>query len=209
MREIEINLDDAIGVEVMLSRTNDDLALRKAYDQTVEAYGCNIIRHTLLIQLAMALVRMHDPGTGNKASLPHLFELLSDRGVVAEFRQDARGWHHDLAGLDDSSEQTVVDAIRGARSKWQEIKKGKPIERLRVHRHRYIAHTLIEMPETERAVCNDIFKLLNDTTPIVEKLLLGLLGRAVDFDDIRRIRCKHADAFWSSAVAGVSANRTL
>ena len=191
------NLDDAIAIEAMLNRTNDK-AFRDAYAQTVEAYGCNIVRHTLLMQLAMTLVRMHDPGRAKRAALPHLFALLNDKGVIAESRRD-------MPDMADRGEQAAVEAIRSARSQWRKIESGKSLERLREHRHRYLAHTLVEMPETDDAMCDDVFKLLQGTTPIVQKLALGMLGKDVNVDKVRRIRRKQANAFWSSAVAGMEA----
>ena len=64
------------------------------------------------------------------------------------------------------------------------------------------------MPEEEKAVCDDAYKLLEDTTPIVEKLLFGLLGRPEGFADKRESGRKHAQAFWSRATAGVETSRS-
>ena len=205
--KIEANLEDAIAIEAMLSWSIDDPAVSRAYDQTPAVFGCNLIRHTLLIQLAMVMMRIHDPGARNRASLPHLFELLQDRDVKAEFRKDARVWHPDELDLADVSEQKVVEAIGDAQTRWEAIKKQDPIKRLRTHRDRYMAHSLIEMSDVERAVCDDAYKLLEDTTPIVEKLLLGLLGKSEGFADRRETRRKHAQAFWSKAATGVETSR--
>ena len=207
IRKIEVNLEDAIAIEAMLSWSNDDPAVWRAYDQTPAVFGCNLIRHNLLIQLALVLMRIHDAGAGNKASLSHLFELLQDRGVMAEFRRDARAWHPDELDLANSSEQMAVEAISDAQARWKMVKKQEPSMRLRSHRNRYIAHSLIEMSIEEKAVCNDAYKLLEDTTPIVEKLLLGLLGRPEGFGNRRETRRKHAEAFWSRATAGVETSR--
>ncbi len=207
IRKIEANLEDAIAIEAMLSRSNDDPAVWRAYNQTPAVHGCNLVRHTLLIQLALVMMRITDPGAGKKASLPHLFELLQDRDVRAEFRRDARAWHSDDLRLADDSEQKVVKAIGDAHTRWKAVKEQEPNKRLRRHRSRYIAHSLIEMSDEEKAVCNDAYKLLEDTTPIVEKLLLGLLGRSEGFADRRETRRKHAEAFWSRATAEVETSR--
>ena len=207
IRKIEANLEDAIAIEAMLSWSNDDPAVWRAYDQTPAVFGCNLIRHNLLIQLALVMMRIHDPGAGNKAALPHLFKLLRDRDVRAEIRRDARAWHPDELDLADNSEQTAVEAISDAQTRWEVVKEQEPNKRLRRHRSRYIAHSLIEMSDEEKAVCNDAYKLLEDTTPIVEKLLLGLLGRSEGFADRRETRRKHAEAFWSRATAGVETSR--
>ena len=55
IRSLEVNLYNAISLEAMLSRANDDPALREAYDHTYEAHGINIIHHTLIDQLIMTL----------------------------------------------------------------------------------------------------------------------------------------------------------
>ena len=207
VRKLEANLDDAIAIEAMLSWSNNSSTMRKAYDQTPAVHGCNLIRHTLLIQLALVLMRVHDPGVGNKASLPHVFELLQGRDVMAEFRREARGWHPDMLDLADDSEQRAVAAIREAQARWETVKEQEPNKRLRKHRNRYIAHSLFEMSDEEKAVCNDAYQLLEDTTPIVEKLLLGVLGKNVGFAERRKTRLEHAGAFWSSAIAGMEASR--
>ena len=63
------------------------------------------------------------------------------------------------------------------------------------------------MPDKEKAVCNDAYGLLKNTTPIVEKLLLGLLGKTLSFADAQRVRRKHAEAFWNRATAGVETDQ--
>jgi hypothetical protein len=63
------------------------------------------------------------------------------------------------------------------------------------------------MSDEEKAVCNDAYELLANTTPIVEKLLLGLLGRSEGFTDKQKIRRKQAEAFWSRATAGVETSQ--
>ena len=63
------------------------------------------------------------------------------------------------------------------------------------------------MAGDDKALCNDAYKLLEDTTPIVEKLLLGLLGRSEGFADRRETRRKHAQAFWNRAAAGAETIR--
>ena len=44
---LTVNLYNAIAIEAMLSRSNDDPALREAYDHTYEAHGLNILHHAL------------------------------------------------------------------------------------------------------------------------------------------------------------------
>ena len=207
IRKIEANLEYAIAIEAILSWSINDPAVSKAYNLTPAVFGCNLIRHNLLIQLALVTIRIHDPGTGNRASLAHLFELLKDRDVRAEFRGDARAWYSDDLDLADDSEQKVVTAIGDAQTRWEVIKKQDPLKRLRRHRDRYMAHSLIEMPDVERAMCDDAYKLLEGTTPVVEKLLLGLLGRSEGFAGRRETRRKHAEAFWRRASAGVETSR--
>ncbi len=209
IRVIKSNIEDAIAIEAMLSWSNDDPAVRRAYNQNPAVYGCNLIRHTMLIQLALVMMRIHYPGTRNTAALPHLFKLLQDQDVRAEFCRDARAWHPIELDLAESSEQTAVEAISDAQARWEVIKGQEPNKRLRKHRTHYIAHSLIEMSDEEKAVCDDAYKLLEDTTPIVEKLQLGLLGRSEGFANIRETRRKQAEAFWSSAVAGVETSRRL
>ena len=104
-----------------------------------------------------------------------------------------------------SGEQEAVEAISDARAQWKIVKEQGPNKRLRTHRDRYIAHTLIEMSDEEKAVCNDAFELLKDTTYIVQKLLQGVLGKPVDFVKIREIKLRDADAFWSRATVGAEA----
>ena len=186
------NLEDAIETEAVFNRANNDSALHEAYRQTPAEPVYRLVRNTLLMQLAMTLVRMHDRSARNRASLPHVFELLKDQDVMAAF----------------SGEQTVVEAICGAREKWLEIKECEPLKRLREHRHRHLAHTLFEMPDTEFPVINDAFKLLDDTKPIVAKLALGVPGRAdYDLEQLRERWWMCADKFWSAAVAGMKASK--
>ena len=204
---LERNLDDAIAIRAMFDRANSDPALHDAYRNTYAAHGCELVRSALLTQLAMTLVRMHDPPGRNRGSLPQVFALLKDRHVMAEFREEARHWGPDAMGMEYDNEQAVVDAIRTARKKWWTIKGGKPLKRLREHRDRYLAHTLVEMPETERALINDIYRLFDGTRPIVIKIVFGVSGLVLNPEDMNGIRWKYADAFWSAAVAGMEASR--
>ena len=146
---LTVNLYNAITIEAMLSRANDDPALREAYDHTYEVHGFNVIHHTLIDQLIMTLMRMHDPGRSNEASLHRIFGLLDDKDVMAVFRAEARGWQADMLDLADSNEQSIVDAVHDSRSRWAEITAGAPIKRLREYRNRHLAHSLIEKPETD------------------------------------------------------------
>ena len=192
VRALLRNLEDAIETEAVFNRANNDSALHEAYRQTPAAPVYNLVRATLLMQLAMTLVRMHDRPARNRASLPHVFELLEDQDVMAAF----------------SGEQTVVETICGAREKWLEIKECEPLKRLREHRHRNIAHTLFDMPDTEIPVINDAFELLDGTKPIVAKLVLGVLGGAdYDLEQLRETWWGYADEFWSTAVAGMKASK--
>lgn len=186
------NLDDAIATEAMFNRTKNDLALRKAYQETLAANACNFVRTTLLIQLAMILVRVHDLPARNRGSLPRIFELLEDQDVMAAF----------------SGEQTVVEAICGARKKWLEIKECETLKQLRKHRNKYFAHILMDRPDMEGPLINKVFKLLDDTKPIVAKLALGVPGGAnYNLEQRYKTWWRYADEFWSAAVAGMKASK--
>ena len=186
------NLEDAIETEAVFNRANNDSALHEAYRQTPAEPVYRLVRNTLLMQLALTLVRMHDRRTRNRASLPHVFELLEDQDVMAAF----------------SGEQTVAEAICGARKKWLEIKECETLKQLRKHRNKYFAHILMDRPDMEGPVINKVFKLLDDTKPIVAKLALGVPGRAdYDLEQLRERWWMCADKFWSAAVAGMKASK--
>lgn len=204
---LQRNLDDAIAIRAMFDRANNDPALHDAYRKTYAAHGCNLVRSTLFMQLALTLVRMHDPPGRDRGSLPQVFALLKDRHVMAEIREEARHWPPDASGMAYDSEEAAVEAIRTARKKWRAINRGKPLKRLREHRHRYLAHTLVEMPETESPMINDVYKLFDGTKPIVTNVVHGVLGLVLDPEGVSRIRWKYADEFWSRAIAGMAASR--
>ena len=207
IRSLERDLYNAIALEAILSRANDDTALHEAYNHTYEVHGLNIIHHTLINELIMTLMRMHDPGAGNRASLDHLFGLLDDETVMAVFRQEARDWLPGILDLADDSERAVVDAVGEARSAWKALMKRELVERLREYRNRHLAHSLIEMPDADRPIYNDMLELLDGTSQIVKRLLLAVTGKSVDVDEVREVRRTYADAFWGTAVAGVLASK--
>jgi hypothetical protein len=69
------------------------------------------------------------------------------------------------------------------------------------YRDRFIAHSLTS-PPAYRAVDNDIFTLLDETVPLVEKAYPTVLGHRFDVAVWRQVNAEYARRFWASVRAG-------
>lgn len=207
--------ENAQALHAMLVRANNGPELRKEFDKTYEANGLNIITHALMNQLILTLTKMHDSyaptdaRTSNRASLPHIGHLLSDRGVAGALIEEARDWH---PGLDreDANERLVRERIAriltrigsfssGARLRW--------LKTLRGHRNEHLAHLLFGLTPTERAKFGYIGFLLKATTPIIEDLKLAVHGESYDAGDAAEAHEQIADAFWQPVILGMQTQR--
>lgn len=200
---LDENLHNAIALEAMFWRGNDP-ATCDAFNNTLEAHGFEVGQHALLDQLILTLMRIHDPKGRDRASIPHLRDLLEDQAVVDDFRQQARSWHPNRPRSADNSERAAIKAIDQARKSYQQLDGNKITKALRNYRNEYLAHSLIDMKEREKARYGHVSKLLWQTAPIVQSLRLGLTGHHMDVVEIREAWKDRADAFWRMVMRGMA-----
>jgi hypothetical protein len=156
IRRLNANLQQALGLEAMLRRANDDQILQKKFANTYEGHGMSLVQHTLMLQLIMSVMRMHDRGATDRASLARLFELLNDKAVVRTFVDRARKWTPDSQRWASQHAHFVAKKTYKAKIRYERLAADadggkKWMETLRRYRDHHVAHSLVLVDAGEPA----------------------------------------------------------
>ncbi len=194
--DVSNDLGYAIRLREML-RALDQIAV-PVFDGKLEVHGLNLIAGTIIESLIMALMRMHDPRSSDRASLPHIFHILETKEVVAEFGRQARSW----PGNSDFNERIALEKIGCVQELYDAFNEAEKIERLRKFRDIHIAHTLVGVKE-KPTYYSYVYDTLEETIPIVEKLRLALTGHNMNVAEMNEYKIKEAELFWQGVLRGM------
>ena len=89
---LEQNLRGSIAHDALLRRINEQPDIIPTFNNTVEGHGFGVVQHGLIELFILGLTRCYDQRASNRASLPHLIELLKNPAAVDRLALDAREW---------------------------------------------------------------------------------------------------------------------
>jgi hypothetical protein len=149
-----------------------------------------LIRAALLQRLLMTVTRHHDTA-GDVDSLPTLFRLL------------------DEADLQKALVSPELDEpMTFARNRWVALKDDPRVNRLRLFRNRFLAHSISQKWEFERPVFEDVTSTAVDTFAIVEALGVATATAPI-FKHGSQIWRQRSEEFWLRLTRGAMSNSTL
>jgi hypothetical protein len=187
----------AILCRTMLDAANSDKRLLSAFQDTVEAQAFVVVRFSLMQSLLMQTARCWDRKKDDRASLPHLADLLQAPGAVNALAERAAGRS---PGMDHGFRDRLAELRRDIR-KHSFGEREKRRRRVFGYRDHLIAHSLTS-PPAYRAVDDDVFTLLDETVPLVEKAYSTVLGHRFQVAEWHRVNAEYARRFWASVRAG-------
>ena len=207
VKALRQNAHDAIALQAMLSGINDNEPFRSLFNNTYEGHGLNTVYHALLRQLVVALTRIYDPPTKNRASLPRLMQLLEERPLVGLFVELARRWIIGIDRLEKINAYRAAKAILRARRRYKrlvESDEGKTwLRTLKEFRDHHLVHSLFNLNEGDRVQYGYIGDLLDRTMPIIDDLQFGIEGVNRDRNEDRAEEQARAESFWKVVANGM------
>ncbi|MCZ6774363.1 MAG: hypothetical protein O7G83_20590 [Proteobacteria bacterium] len=192
-REISERLD----VEIRHSIALNALHLRGAFqsdvpdvfDDSLEAWGYNLVVFALHAELIMALTRIFDV-MENTASLPMLMEILRDTQVVEALCADAR---NNVPG------DAIRQIIKEAHEDLARLRNSHQLARVKTIRNKMLAHLARDWEKSQRAQNRHTIELVEMTFPTIEKLNLALRGENLSYRETASNEEVYADNFWRRA----------
>jgi hypothetical protein len=191
----------AVALQAMFDRCADKADVIEALNNTVEAHGFTIVREALFQNLLMSLMRVHDSGRPDTASLDNLmsivadwrvrsalidrtvkiyrerpFHLISNPGESPQAYGERREIHQTI-----HNERAEEEGIRRARlldeaiERFEQLKSAAYRTALKKLRNWQLAHTSLEERD-HKAKYGYERLLLEATIPVFEKLALAAIG---------------------------------
>jgi hypothetical protein len=216
---LKADVERALVLAAMVRRANSQVFVA-TFKNTHEAHGLTVSRDALIHSLVLVLTRMFDPGPNarnpkrgtNRASLEHLVLLLGSEEVRNSYGADARDWPG-KPHLSDRNEKLVLSRIRRGLRHYHRLVNSDAgarwLKGLRDFRDQHLAHTLFGTQGKEKLLYGYMDHVLSRVTPIVDDLVLALLGHNVDHSGTKEAWRRHANAYWQTVQLGVAARRTM
>lgn len=214
LRRLQRNFHHAQISRAMLARVNDDEQLRDLFKNTYEAHGLNVVYRAILDNLIIVLSRMFDPvfpgrkHGWDRASLPHLLHLLEDCDTRNQFL--AAAWHWTPGMIEEKQMRTCEELMTKARCAYDDLSNGvlgkSVLAGLRWYRNANLAHTLFRGTKRQNLIYGEIGELLDQTSPIIQDLVLALRGQAWSGDGSDEAE-NRAEAFWVVVERGMRSHK--
>ncbi len=170
------DVDDGVSILAFVSVGHTDAAVGAF--EAGKGHVPILLRAALLQRLVMTVARLHD-SNGDVDSLPTLFRLLDDPLVRDGF-----------LGAPEFKE-----ALTFARERWAKFHGDARVERIRLFRNRYLAHTISQKWGFDKPVFGDITDVAAGTFGIVEALSVAS-GTSVLLKDVHEIWKERAEDYW-------------
>lgn len=209
-RHIGDDIEDALLNRSVLEAGNDLINAQpeKTYPG---ANSYSTIQHALTTSLVLTVARLfdqdgshRDPNKSDKASLPNLMRLLSQKRCIDVFAKRARSWIPHMPDIADTQEAACRKAIDEAISTYLAFRglasKRSALNRVRELRDREIAHSLTRPPRESLPIYRELFDLLDIAVNIVRLARFAIEGSYYDYGDIERINREDGDRFWRMAL---------
>lgn len=211
-RHVGDDIEDALLNMSVMEAGNDliNAAPQRTYPG---AKSYSAIQHALTISVLLTVARLfdqdgphRDPNKSDKASLPSLMRLLSQKRCAEEFAKRARSWIPHMPDISDSQEAACRQALSGAIFSYRTFRKStsyrNALKRVRELRDREIAHSLTRPPREALPIYRELFDLLKISKSIVRLARFAIEGSNFDYDDVERIMRNDGDRFWRMALLG-------
>jgi hypothetical protein len=169
--------EDGIGTMAMISVGQTKMAAQ-AFEPG-KGHIPILVRAALLQRLLMTVTRLHDKMDGLD-SLPVLFDLLSDPAV----RSGALPYPE------------LEPPLAYAFERWSALQPDPRIDRLRLFRNRYLAHSVSKKWGFDKPVFEDITSAALDTFAIVEALGIATATAPSVLKHVANIWKERADEYW-------------
>jgi hypothetical protein len=232
LRTLDVGIDlisedllHAVALQAMYDRCADKNDVLDALNNTWEAHGFNIVRDSLVRELVMSIMRVHDGGRSDSASLENLVNIASNHRIRirlierAKEARDARpaklielpGETNDEYAARMKRDEPVRKAFRAeqvqkvgedtarlldeAFDDFEVLKSAPSRAALKRLRNWHLAHTAVD-EKGHNAKHGDEKELLDATVPVFEKLALATKGHDYNFKSYSKVWTERADRFW-------------
>jgi hypothetical protein len=233
---ISADLLRAIALHAAYARCADKEDVLDALNNTLEAHGFGLVREALFRDLVMSLMRIHDGGRSDTASLENLMNLAADYrvrdAIIGRAVERTKNRKAHLIGLEGETPEEyearrrlhepfhrsvraesaqkegeeVARLLDKALESFEQLKSAGSRASLRRLRNWSLAHS--SLPEKDhKAKYGDEQTLLEATIPVFETLALAVTSTDHNLSAHQRAWNTYADRFWKHVAQPVASKK--